>query len=100
MSCIHKNDIGTAFIITITDDNSVVDISSATALQLTFRKPSGTTTTVTASLYTNGKDGKMSYSATSGLLDETGVWKLQGIATFGSNIFHSDVEMFKVFDNL
>lgn len=100
MSCIHKNDVGTAFIVTVTDDDAVVDISSATALQLVFRKPSGTTTTVSASLYTNGTDGKMVYTATSGLLDEAGAWRMQGIATFGSNVFHSDVEIFRVSENL
>ena len=37
---IHVNDIGTRFLITVKDDGSAVDISSASALQINFRKPS------------------------------------------------------------
>ena len=37
---IHHNDIGTRFLVTVNDDGSTVDLSNATALQISFRKPS------------------------------------------------------------
>mgnify|MGYP003154847185 CR=1 FL=1 len=37
-SQIHVNDVGTRFKVTVKDDGTVVDISTATLLQLNFRK--------------------------------------------------------------
>ena len=44
-SQIHEDDIGTKFLVTVTDDGSAVDISSATSLVIYIKKPDGTTLT-------------------------------------------------------
>ena len=37
---IHINDVGTKFLVTVTDGTSAVNISSASTKQLIFKKPS------------------------------------------------------------
>lgn len=54
-----------------------MDISAATALDMRFRKPSGTTVTKTAVLTTNGVNGQLEYVGVSEFLDEVGVWLRQ-----------------------
>lgn len=104
MSCdaqIHVGDIGTAFIATVYDENSEVeDISTASSLAMTFKKPSGETLTVTAELYTDGTDGKMSYITEDGDIDETGLWQVQGVVIIGTTTFHTSIYNFKVIGNL
>lgn len=98
---IHKNDIGTVFEVTVKDGTDIVDLSSATELELLFLKPNGTKLTKTASLVSDGTDGKMQYTTVSGDLNASGTWKLQGHVVFGSTgEWHSDTIVFEVYDNL
>lgn len=97
---IHKNDIGTEFRCTIKDDESVVDVSSVTLKQLLFKKPDGTVLTKTASFYTDGTDGIITYASIDGDLDQCGLWELQGYVEFGSTEFHSDIKNFMVHRNI
>jgi len=77
---IHLNDIGTKFLVTIKDADSVVDISGtgATAAnkRIIFKKPSGT------------------------MVDQDGIWKMQAKVIITGQIFHSDIHTFKVHRNL
>ena len=59
---IHMNDVGTKFLVTVTDGTTAVDISSATTKQLIFQKPSGTKLTKATAFTSDGTDGKMQYS--------------------------------------
>lgn len=101
---IHLNDIGTVFLVTINDCvagvPTVLDVSSATTLQLIFQSPSGTSTTQTASLYTDGTDGKVTYTSISGDIDEVGTWRLQASVVIGGGTFRSEVKSFRVHDNI
>ena len=98
---IFQNDIGTAFIATIiNEDGDVIDISTATVKQIIFKKPSGTSVTQTASFYTDGTDGQIVYASVDGDLDETGTWKLQGAITMSSGSWHSSIVSFSVSCNL
>ena len=38
-SQIHKDDVGTKLLVTVTDDGVAVDISSASSLEIIIRKP-------------------------------------------------------------
>ena len=58
---IHMNDVGTKFLVTVTDGTTAVDISSATTKQLIFQKPSGTKLTKATAFTSDGTDGKMQY---------------------------------------
>lgn len=97
---VHLNDIGTRFLVTIKDGNNVVDLSEATTLNLIFQKPDGTNLTKTATLYTDGTDGKVYYLTVDGDLSVIGIWRLQGFAGFDDGSFYSDVYTFRVYRNL
>ena len=97
---IHQNVICTAFTITIQDDTTVVNISSATTRQIKFKKPSGTVVTKTASFVTDGTDGKLSYVTIADDLDEAGKWYLQVYLVITGWTGHSDQGDFVVYSNL
>lgn len=97
---VHLNDIGTSFRCTVEDDSGVVDISTASTLQLIFRKPSGTIITRTAVLVSGGVDGIMEYVTVSGDIDETGFWQYQGRVVIGSNSWKTDIKNEQVYANL
>jgi len=85
MASPHLNAYGGVFQITLTDGSSAVDVSAATTKQIIFEDPDGTVTSKTAVWVTDGTDGKIKYTAESGLLDATGVWKIQGRVTDSSS---------------
>ena len=101
---LHYNDIGTVFLITMNDcvsgTSTVLDISGASSLEIILKSPSGVSSTKTASLNTDGTDGKMKYTTEDGDLNEVGTWRIQAKAAFGSSIFRSNIKTFKVYENL
>lgn len=101
MSLVRVGDVGTAFRATVKDqDESVVDLSAATLLELIFRKPSQEVVTKTASLYTDGSDGKMQYVTVTGDLDLPGLWRVQARVTVGGASWSTSIETFRVHKNL
>ena len=98
---IHLNDVGTQFKLTVSDAGTVVDVSPpGTTYTINFRKPDGTCLTKSATPFTDGTDGIISYKAASGDLDTTGTWKLQAFVHFGATEFYSDVQSFRVHKNI
>ena len=99
---IHIGDIGTVFQATVKDqDGAIVNLASSTARQLTFKKPDGVNMVKNAVFVTDGTDGKIKYvTAASTDLDQAGEWQLQGTVTFGTSVWHTDVEKFRVYANL
>ena len=97
---IHENDVGTKFLVTVTDGSSAVNISSASTKQLIIKKPSGTKLTKATSFSTDGTDGKMYYNIAADDLDEAGTYKLQGKVIISDGTFYTDIQTFKVFRNL
>jgi hypothetical protein len=97
---IHENDVGTKFLVTVTDGSSAVNISSASTKQLIIKKPSGTKLTKATSFSTDGTDGKMYYNIAADDLDEAGTYKLQGKVIISDGTFFTDIQTFKVFRNL
>jgi hypothetical protein len=98
---IHENDVGTKFLVTVTDGSSAVNISSATATkQLIIKKPSGAKLTKATSFTTDGTDGKMYYNIAADDLDEAGTYKLQGKVVISDGTFYTDIQTFKVYRNL
>lgn len=93
----RKNDVGVVIELTIKDqDNAVIDLSSASTLQIKLTKPKGTVLTKTASLSTDGTDGKMRYATVSDDLNEVGVWEAQAYIVIGSSQYHSTILKFHV----
>jgi len=99
-SQIHVGDIGTTLIGTVLDDGAVVDISSASSMQMIIKRPDQTTMTKTASNYTDGTDGKMKYVTVTDDIDQVGNWKIQGKVVIGSATYYSSVSTFKVHCNI
>lgn len=97
---IHEGDIGTKLLVTVTDDGSVVDISSASSLSIFIRKPNGTILTRTGVLETDGTDGKMYYITVSGDLDKAGNYKIQGQVVLPAGSYYTSTATFKVHCNL
>jgi hypothetical protein len=99
---IHVKDIGTRFSVTVKDGSSTVDLSSASALQINFRKPSDVVVNRTGSTIGDGSStsGVMYYDSVAGDLDEVGNYKLQGKVTLTSGTYYTDIHTFKVHCNL
>jgi hypothetical protein len=99
---IHVNDIGTRFLVTVKDGSSTVDLSSASALQINFRKPSDVIVNRTGSTIGDGSStsGVMYYDSVVGDLDEVGNYKLQGKVTLTGGTYYTDIHTFKVHCNL
>jgi len=108
---IHQDDIGTEFIVTITECvNGVdvaLDISSATVMIIKFRKSDATVELHTAAFTSinsggagDGSDGKISYYTVAGDLDLTGTYKIQGVVTTPAGNWSSVIDSFKVKSNL
>ena len=89
---IHENDVGTKFLVTVTDGSSAVNISSASTKQLIIKKPSGTKLTKATSFSTDGTDGKMYYNIGADDLDEAGTYKLQGKVIISDGTFFTDIQ--------
>lgn len=97
---IHVGDVGTQLIMTVKDDGVVVDISSASLLQVIIRKPDGQSYTKTGTLYTDGTDGKMYYTSISGDFNAAGTYKIQGKVILIGGTYYTSISDFKVYCNL
>lgn len=97
---IHVDDIGTIFRILATDCGSIVDLSTATSLQICFTSPS-TAFSKVSTVTGIGTDGLFQYKAVQGDLFEVGAWEWQGIIVFpNGDVFHTNVREFEVFPNI
>lgn len=99
-SQIHKDDVGTKLLVTVTDDDSAVDISTASSLTIFIKKPDGTVLDRAGVLNTDGIDGKMYYLTVVGDLDVAGNYKIQGKVVISVGTFYTSISNFKVHCNL
>lgn len=103
---IHVADIGTVFRITLLDDVAIVDVSTATTMQIIFTKPATATipfeVVVKDAVHsTDGTDGIIQYVSILDDLDTAGDWKIQAFVTMPSGSEHSsDIGAFTVYANL
>lgn len=78
MKQVKLNDRGIVFKVTIRNqDNEIVPVQSATVKKFYFRKPDGTEVNVNASFYTDGTDGILAYTSTTGFLNQVGIWEYE-----------------------
>ena len=99
---IHVGDHGTKFlfIVQACDSAESVDISMASSVEVTFLKGSGDRVTVNGTFFTDGRDGKVTYTTTEEDVDEAGYWQVQAKVIFPTGHFYSDITKFQVMDNL
>ena len=96
--------MATVFLVTVNDcvagTPKVLDVSTASVLELVFKSPSGLASTKTATLSTDGTDGKIYYTTVDGDLNQMGTWRIQAKVGIDGGTFRSDVGSFKVYENL
>lgn len=100
---IRMEQVGFDFIIVFkTPAGSIINISTATTKTITFRKPSGSPMTKTASFVTDGTDGQIHWMTTaSSDLSEAGTWALQGkVVLSGGATYRTSLNAFLVAENL
>jgi hypothetical protein len=97
---IHQNDVGTRFLITIKEDDVAVDISSATVINVYFKRPDGSLLPRLGSFYTDGTDGKIVYDVDPGDLNEAGYYKLQARVSIVTGTFYTSIYTFQAHCNL
>jgi hypothetical protein len=97
---IHVGDIGTILRVTIYDGTEIVDVSNVDSKTIYLQKPTGATLTKTAVYYTDGTDGIIQYVTEDGDLDQAGTWQIQAKIDFGTDVFNTNIEKFKVLRNL
>ena len=96
---IHVGD-STEFRITIYDNTSTVDLSTAsTTSHLVLKKPGGTNATQTISFFSS-TSGVIAFTATTATFDVAGEWQAQAVLVMSNGTFHSDVYKFTVHSNL
>lgn len=96
---IIKNDGGTRFAYTVMQGATslVVDLSSATLLEILLRKPvSATVVAKSLSYSTDGTDGKVFWTSATTDLDEAGNWEMQIHARGPFGEFHTETKTFLV----
>lgn len=86
---VSQNQIDYKILITVTEDNAIVDLSSATVKKVKIWKPSGELIEGTASYETDGTDGKIYYATVDGDLDELGWYTFRAYLEVGSFIGHT-----------
>ena len=93
----RENDAGTAIVVEfLRADETAFDISGASTMTIKLQAPSGTVTTHTAALYTDGTDGKFYFTTSTATLDETGEWLGQGFVVLSSGQWHNKYKPFRV----
>lgn len=101
----HVNDINTIFRVTIYDTTStggsvVSDVSSASTITFTFKRPDGSTFTKSGSLTNDGTDGKVQYTTIDGDLNTSGTWSIQVLIVSSAGTHNTSVGTFRVFENI
>ena len=110
MACVDElfiGDIGTSIQFLVKECNDtvdppveeLVDISAATAMQITFLKPDGSTLVVTnpeVAFLTDGTDSIIHYKTIVTDLDVAGTWKAQAKITMPTGAWYTSTISFKV----
>lgn len=89
------------FEFTVSDqDGVIVNLASATLLEIIFKRPDKTTFKRTAALVGDGTDGKITYTTVISDLDAAGSWNNQAEVTVGGVLYPSTISEFTVFTSL
>ncbi len=98
---IRVGDTGTVFLLSIVDEvEDVINISSATTLNVRFGKPDETSIDRAGEFVNGGADGLMKYTAITGDLDMSGKWRIQAHIITPLGEWRSEIETFWVKENL
>ena len=98
----YKNSGGSILHLVITQNGVVMDLTTATQVNIILEKTDGTTVIKTATVENPpGTDGKIKYIFTTADLDIVGTWKAQGFVRFSATEqVYTSIVVFKVKPNL
>ena len=77
MAQFSLNSTGGTLVLTVLENGSAKDISTATSISYMLRKPDQTIVELSAGFLSDGADGKVSYSWVSGDLNQEGWYSVQ-----------------------
>lgn len=97
---IQLDAIGVDFKYTVKEDGVARDISSATVIQMKFKKPDGSVITRTGAFVNTGTDGLIRYVSIASDLDQVGFWERQAYLVMTGYTGHTKATDFEVFPNL
>ena len=98
---IHKGDIGTVFQLTIKDqDDAVVNLSTATTKKILIKSSNNSISEKTGEFLSDGSDGIIKYTTIENDISKIGIWSIQAKVIFVTGTWYSDIQEFKVYDNL
>lgn len=93
--------MGTVFLLTLFSSPGVpLDVSGADLVQVTFLSPKKRRFVRTASFFTDGRDGKVTYVGVFGDIDVPGRWQLQAKITFDDVVRYAGKQVFRVSANI
>jgi len=99
LDAINKDDYGYTIELTMkdTDTDTASDISAySTSQHFVLKSPSDVETTHSASFKTDGSDGVVEYTVSSGDIDAAGTWHIRIKAASGSAMLRSEWKAFEV----
>ena len=96
----YLDDTGILFEATLVVEGAPMNLAAATMLQFWFCRPDGHVLKKTATLSTNGTDGKMRYTTVANDLTHAGVWQWQPYVVLPSGRMHGAIQTFTVLRNL
>lgn len=100
-SDIQVGAIGVTFQLIVRSKDGIVDLSSATAKAIYYKKPDDTSGSWVASFTSDGTDGKIEYITTSvNDLNQEGIWQIQGYVSMPDFTGRSTISSFEVNANL
>jgi len=97
---IRKNNIGIQFIVTISNGDDIEDLNEYDDREIIFKKPNKTILTKSATLYTDGSDGKMYCVSEEGDLDIIGIYQIQARLATTLVEYTTSIGSFRVQKNL
>ena len=97
---VNVGDYGTEFLFAFFANGAPVDISDASLLQMTMRRPDGSQVVANLAPVTDGKDGLAYYVVAYGDLSETGQYQIQGVVQTPSGQWSTDIKKLNVLPNL
>lgn len=102
MNYAQVDDVGVQLVVQVVDQSgAVIDVSSATALKIKLGYPDRITTAdKTASLFTDGTDGKIVYATIAGDLSQDGLYYIQGEVTLSGAPVSTRKGTLQVFSNV
>lgn len=86
--------------ISVRENGAALDLTTATAKQVTLQKPDGTVVTPTTSFETTGVDGKIYVDSVAAWLNQAGTWRKQGTVTVSGKTHNTEIVEFQVFEVL